>query len=105
MAIRSAAEVSGWRVSAPAGGHPRRRAEAYLTTECNWEGCVADYDGLLTWHSLGEGLIPLFPAVYAGLAKTFGCQFNADDLCEEGRPALHLAHGHALHLGGATGLG
>lgn len=58
--------------------------QAYLTTECNWEGCVADYDGLLTWHSLGEGLIPLFPAVYSGLAKTFGCQFNAADLGEDG---------------------
>lgn len=55
---------------------------AYLTTECNWEGCTADYDGLLMWHSLGSGLIPLFPAVYAGLAKTYGCQFHAGDLAE-----------------------
>jgi hypothetical protein len=53
---------------------------AYLTTECNWEGCVADYDGLLTWHSFGDKLIPLYLSVYAGLAKTFGCQFEAGDL-------------------------
>lgn len=58
--------------------------QAYLTTECNWEGCAADYDGLLTWHSFGDKLIPLFPAVYAGLAKTFGCQFADADITANG---------------------
>lgn len=50
--------------------------DVYLTTECNWEACAADFDALLMWHSFGPNLVPLFPAVYSGLARTFACQFN-----------------------------
>ncbi|MDR1807478.1 MAG: DUF6259 domain-containing protein [Propionibacteriaceae bacterium] len=65
----------------------RVRAElpgAYVTSECTWEGGVAAFDGLLTWHSLPGNLVPLFAAVYSGLAHPFGCRFEEADLDEAG---------------------
>ena len=82
--------------------------QAYLTTECNWEGCAADVDALLMWHSIGSGLIPLFPAVYAGMARTFGCQFNARTIENDGgrefadRSAMLFVWGAQLGWGDLT---
>jgi hypothetical protein len=84
--------------------------EAYLTSECNWEAGVGALDGLLTWQSVPGHLIPLFPAVYSGLARTFGCRFDAADLSEDGgvrfatRMAQLLCWGAELGWGDLTRL-
>ena len=67
--------------------------DVHLTTECNWDGCVADYDGLLMWHSYNANLVPLFAAVYGGLARTFGCNFGDRDITE------HQGEGFARRMG------
>ena len=90
------------RVRAALGSVP------FLTTECNWEGCGADYDALLMWHSFGPGLIPLFPAIYAGRVRTFGCQFDAATMDVDGgrefatRMAMCLVWGAQLGWGDLT---
>ena len=59
--------------------------DVFLTTECNWEGCNADFDGLLMWHSTDHAnVIPLFPAVYSGQVRTFGCQVSPAMLTHNG---------------------
>jgi hypothetical protein len=84
--------------------------EPYLTTECNWEGCAADYDALLSWHRGGAEQFPLFAAVYAGVARLFGCQFSAADIENDhgavfaGRMALLFAWGGQLGWGDLTPL-
>ena len=86
----------------------------FLTTECNWEGAIADFDGLLMWHSHGERaipgqsneqLIPLFAAAYSGLARTFGSQFNRSDLCEESGRRFAARMGALLAWGAQLGWG
>jgi hypothetical protein len=88
-------------------------AETFLTTECNWEGSIADFDGLLMWHSHGHRalsdadptrLIPLFPMVYPG-AATFGCNFAIEDLVENGGRAFAAKMGALLVWGSQLGWG
>ena len=79
--------------------------DAYLTTECNWEGCAADFDALLLWHRFGEEQVPAFPAVYAGLARLFGCQFNAREITEQGGEAFARKMAMLLAWGGQLGWG
>jgi hypothetical protein len=82
---------------------------ACLTTECNWEGGIADFDGLLMWHSLEPGLVPLFAAIYAGQARTFGCRWEhdldtGDGLLFADRMAMLLVWGAQLGWGDLTPL-
>ncbi len=79
--------------------------EPYLTTECNWEGCAADYDALLSWHRFSDELIPMFPAVYAGQARLFGCQFGAKDLAENGGEGFARRMAMLFVWGGQLGWG
>jgi len=46
--------------------------EPFLTTENNWEGCVADFDALLDTKWNRENNLPIFPAVYGGLGAIYG---------------------------------
>jgi hypothetical protein len=46
--------------------------EPLLTTENNWEGCVADFDALLDTQWNRETNLPIFPAVYGGLGAIYG---------------------------------
>jgi len=46
--------------------------EPILTTENNWEGCVADFDALLDTNWDNENNLPIFPAVYWGRNSIFG---------------------------------
>ncbi len=46
--------------------------EPLLTTENNWEGCVADFDALLDTQWNHETNLPIFPAVYGGLGAIYG---------------------------------
>jgi hypothetical protein len=87
--------------------------EKFLTTECNWEAMVADCDGLLMWHSHGEQalghadgrLIPLFPAVYPGPSRTFGCNFAELDLIEQDGLRFAARMGTLLAWGAQLGWG
>jgi hypothetical protein len=82
--------------------------EAILTTECNWDGCAADFDGLLTWHAYGPRQVPLFAAVYGGLATCFGCNFSEEHVTRDGgeafarRMAMLFAWGAQLGWGDLT---
>jgi len=76
-----------------------------LTTEANWEGCAADYDTLLSYHRFGDEMVPMFPAVYAGLARTFGCAFSPRHIAEEGGEPFARRMGMLLAWGGQLGWG
>jgi len=84
--------------------------EPFLTTECMWEGCVSDFDALLSYHRFSDDQVPLFPAVYSGLAGLFGSGFSESDIAEEGgesfarRMAMLLAWGGQLGWGDLTPL-
>lgn len=43
-----------------------------LTTECNSEVVARCFDAYLTWHWAQEGMVPSFPAIYAGKIQLFG---------------------------------
>ena len=79
--------------------------EPILTTECNWEGCAADFDALLSWHRFGDELVPMFPAVYAGLARLFGCQFSPQDLTQNGGESFARRMAMLFVWGGQLGWG
>jgi len=83
--------------------------DVLLTTECNWEACLADYDALLSWAWFTpDADVPMFPAVYAGLGQSFGCVWSAADVQQrEGRVFAHkmarlLAWGAQLGWGDLT---
>jgi hypothetical protein len=50
-----------------------------LTTESNAEPYARYFDGYLMCNSLGDGLLPLFPAVYGGKMLMFGRYMNDSD--------------------------
>ncbi len=62
-----------------------------LTTECNWEGCVADFDGLLDTEWNHETNIPLFPAVYWGRNSIFGGTFFGNTYRNDGEILVRRA--------------
>jgi hypothetical protein len=76
-----------------------------LTTEANWEGCIADYDVLLSYHRFGDEMVPMFPAVYAGLARTFGCAFNHGHIAANGGEPFARRMGMLFAWGGQLGWG
>jgi hypothetical protein len=83
--------------------------DALLTTECNWEACLADYDALLSWAwFVPDAEVPMFPAVYAGLGQSFGCVWSKSDVQDrDGRVFAHkmarlLAWGAQLGWGDLT---
>ena len=92
--------------------HDLRRAvgpDVYLTSEANWEGCIADYDALLSYHRYGEEMVPMFPAVYSGLARLFGCAFSPQQMTGTGeaftrRMAMLFVWGGQLGWGDLTPL-
>ncbi len=83
--------------------------DVFLTTECNWEGGIADFDALLMWHTFGPSLVPLFAAVFGGQARTFGCRWEDDLTTGDGlifadRMAMLLVWGAQLGWGDLTPL-
>ena len=50
-----------------------------ITTECNAEAFVRWFDGYLTWHWQHDGMVPVFPAVYAGTVQMFGRSYGQVD--------------------------
>ncbi len=78
--------------------------EPLLTTECNWEGCVADFDGLLDTKWNHDDNIPLFPAVYGGLGSIFGGDLFDGTYADGGRTFLQRT-GMRFVWGGQLGWG
>ena len=55
-----------------------------LTTENNWEACVADFDALLDTQWNHEDNLPLFPAVYWGRGAIYGGDVFAGSFADGG---------------------
>jgi hypothetical protein len=79
--------------------------EPYLTTECNWEGAGGDYDALLSWAWFTDQDIPLFPSVYAGLARSYGLSFSAAEVEENGGERFARKMGQLFVWGAQLGWG
>jgi len=70
-----------------------------LTSECNGEPFIRWFDGFLTWTWHHRGLVPAFPAVYAGTVQTFGRAYGggeSKDLALRMRAAQELVFGEQL---------
>jgi Domain of unknown function (DUF6259) len=50
--------------------------EKALTTECNAEPFMQQFDGYLTWHWQYNGQVPVFPAVYSSQVRAFGRSYG-----------------------------
>lgn len=79
--------------------------KAILTTECNWEGCIADFDALLSWAWFDDHDIPLFPAAYSGVTQNFGTQFNAAEIEKDGGAVFCRKMARLFTWGGQLGWG
>ena len=78
--------------------------EPMLTTENNWEACVADFDALLDVGWNHETNIPIFPAVYWGHGAIYGGGvFN--DTYQEGGAVFAQRMGMRCVWGGELGWG
>jgi len=58
--------------------------EPLLTTENNWEGCVADFDALLDTQWNKENNIPIFPTVFWGRGAIYGGDVFANSYADGG---------------------
>lgn len=54
-------------------------ADDMLTTECNAEPYIKDFDGYLTWHWCRDRQVPAFPAVYGGAIQMFGRAYRGGE--------------------------
>lgn len=81
----------------------------YLTTENNWEGCVADFDALLDTQWNHEMNLPIFPTVYWGRGAIYGGDVFAPAFADGGDTFIQrlgmrcvwggeLGWGHFEHL-------
>lgn len=52
---------------------------AMLTTECNAEPFIDQFDGYLTWHFQYDGQVPAFAAVYGGAVQMFGRHYGGGE--------------------------
>ncbi len=75
-----------------------------LTTENNWEGCVADFDALLDTSWNKDGNVPIFPAVYWGLGSIYGGDVM-DAAYRDGGDAFVQRMGMRFVWGGLFGWG
>ncbi len=71
-----------------------------LTTECNAEPYVDQFDGYLTWHWQYDGQVPAFPAVYGGVIQMFGRAYRGGPTKDL---ALRMKAGQQLVFGEQIG--
>jgi hypothetical protein len=76
--------ASGPAPDAASGPTPDASAELAITSENNAEVYLDLVDGHLLWNSARSDLVPLFPAVYGEYTFTFGRQFFAVDVENDG---------------------
>ncbi len=70
-----------------------------LTTECNAEPFIRQFDGYLTWHWQYDGQVPVFPAIYSSAVRTFGRSYAGGlnrDLAFKMRAAQQLMFGEQI---------
>ncbi len=67
-----------------------------LTTECNAEGFIRQFDGYLTWHWQHDTMVPAFQAVYGGLILTFGRSYSGDALAQRMKAAQQYIFGEQI---------
>jgi len=76
------------------------RADRMLTTECNGEPFIHQFDGYLTWHWQYDGQVPAFPAVYGGAVQMFGRAYRGGDTVDL---AMRMKAGQQLVYGEQIG--
>jgi hypothetical protein len=54
-------------------------ADRILTTECNAEPFIKNFDGYLTWHWCRDRQVPAFPTVYGGAIQMFGRAYRGGE--------------------------
>jgi hypothetical protein len=95
---------------APGGGHwwnegywrllnqlqAKLPAGRMLTTECNAEGFIPQFDAYLTWHWQHDDMAPAFPVVYGGAIQTFGRAYAGDALAKRMKAAQQLVFGEQI---------
>jgi hypothetical protein len=67
-----------------------------LTTECNAEGFIRQFDGYLTWHWQHNNMVPAFPAVYGAMIQTFGRSYSGDALAQCMKGGQQLVFGEQI---------
>ena len=71
-----------------------------ITTECNAEPFIREFDGYLTWHWQSQDQQPVFPAVYGGSIQMFGRAYrgelNDDDLATRMKASQQLVYGEQI---------
>lgn len=76
-----------------------RPSDRMLTTECNAEPFLDQFDGYLTWHWQYDGQVPAFPAVYGGAVQLFGRAYRGGptkDLALRMKAGQQLVFGEQL---------
>jgi hypothetical protein len=67
-----------------------------LTTECNAEAFLPQFDAYLTWHWQHDGMVPVFPAIYAGTIQCFGRAYAGDALAQRMKAGQQLVFGEQI---------
>ncbi|MCL4506010.1 MAG: DUF6259 domain-containing protein, partial [Chloroflexi bacterium] len=67
-----------------------------LTTECNAEAFLRQFDAYLTWHWQHDNMAPAFPAVYGGTIQTFGRAYGGDVLAQRMKAGQQFVFGEQL---------
>ncbi|MCL5995445.1 MAG: DUF6259 domain-containing protein, partial [Chloroflexi bacterium] len=71
-------------------------ARRMLTTECNAEAFIPWFDAYLTWHWQHDGMVPVFPAIYAGTIQTFGRAYGGDALAQRMKAGQQWVFGEQI---------
>ncbi|MHB1034723.1 MAG: DUF6259 domain-containing protein [Pirellulales bacterium] len=82
-----------------AGIRQAKPADRMLTTECNAEPYIHQFDGYLTWHWQYDGQVPAFPAVYGGAIQMFGRAYRGGsdkDLALRMKAGQQLVYGEQI---------
>ncbi len=67
-----------------------------LTTECNAEAFLRQFDACLTWHWQHDNMVPVFPAVYGGTIQTFGRSYSGDALAQRMKAGQQFVFGEQI---------
>jgi hypothetical protein len=67
-----------------------------LTTECNAEAFIPWFDAYLTWHWQHDGMVPIFPAIYASTIQTFGRAYGGDVLAQRMKAGQQFVFGEQI---------
>ena len=67
-----------------------------LTTECNAEAFIRQFDGYLTWHWQHDNMVPAFQAIYGGAILIFGRAYNGDATAQRMKAGQQFVFGEQI---------